>query len=270
MMLDGPSDTVILAFGCTEPAICLAGGQGATWRSGNVVLKRMYDAEGAIWEAETLMKLPKQGYRVAEPVVACDGCWTCEGWTASKFLEGFCPHGTHLEERLAASRSLHSDLLSIPRPPHFERATDPWDLADRIAFGAADWSPDLRIAPCLDRFRRLQAPVGKDWQIIHGDLAGNYLLLDEYPPAIIDFTPKWSPKGFGEAVLGVDVCLWEGISLDAVVSLLSPTERSQLPLAAARRLLEIDTRHKLHNLADDIFHQVAAYEGLVNQLEALS
>jgi hypothetical protein len=229
----------------------------------------MFDAEGAIWEAETLTSLPKIDYRIAQPISTKDGSWTCEGWTASPFVEGFTPKGTNLQERLAAARSLHTDLEDLPRPSHFDRATDPWDLADRIAFDFADWVPDPRIAPCLERFQRLQVPIGPEWQVIHGDLSGNFLLLDGYPPAIIDFTPKWSPHGLGEAVFAIDVCLWENVLWESVVGLLSPLERRLLPLAAARRLLEIDTHHRMRNLPDDVFSQVAAYEGVASMLETM-
>ena len=269
-MLDAPARTVLAAFGCTESAVRLAGGQGATWRSGNIVLKPMFDAEGAIWEAETLTSLPKSGYRIAEPIRAEDGRWTCERWTASRFVEGFSPKGTGLAERLAAARALHADLEDRRRPSHFDCATDPWDLADRIAFGLAEWMPDFRIAKCLERFRRLQAPIGPEWQIIHGDLSGNFLLLDGYAPAIIDFTPKWSPRGFGEAVFAIDVCLWENVPWEAMVFLLSEGESRLLPLAAARRLLEVDTRHRMLHLPDDVFSQVAAYETLAVKLETLT
>ena len=267
-MVDTPCDRVLCAFGCADPPIRLTGGQGGTWRSGDIVFKPMFDPDGAVWEAETLAMLPKIGYRIAEPIRTGDGRWTCEGWTASRFVEGFCPKGTHLAERLDASRTLHADLESCLRPSHFDRATDPWDLADRIAFGFTDWTPDPRIAPCLERFRSLQAPIGTEWQVIHGDLAGNFLLLDRYPPAVIDFTPKWSPHGFGEAVLGIDVHLWEGVPWESVVSLLSTSERRLLPLAAARRLLEVDTRHKVHHLPDGVFNQVAAYGSLATKIEA--
>ncbi len=250
------------------PPILLPGGQGLTWRCGDIVLKPMFDPEGAVWEAETLESLPGVGYRIAEPVCSGTGTWVVDGWTASRFVEGFCPKGTNLPVRLAAARALHRDLCGRERPAHLDRATDPWDLADRIAFGITAWTPDPRIAPCLKRFRLAQQPFDADWQIIHGDLAGNFLLLEDMSPAIIDFTPKWSPRGFGEAVLGVDVFLWEGIPWESVIRLLSPKERLLLPLAAARRLLEVDTRHKMLGLPDSVFDQVVEYETLANNLGA--
>jgi len=72
----------------------------------------------------------------------------------------------------------------------------------------------------------------------------------------------------GEAVFAVDACLWESVPWEAVVSLLSPRERRLAPLAAARRLLEVDTRHKMGNVSDAIFDQVAPYERLAATLEA--
>lgn len=139
-------------------------------------------------------------------------------------------------------------------------------MADRIAFGLVDWSPDPRISECLGCFRRLQEGIEACWQVIHGDVSGNFLMQDDLPPAIIDFTPKWSPSGFGEAVMAVDVTLWEGVPWEDVAPFLTPNERQLVPLAAARRLLEVDTRHKMLGLADDVFDQVAAYEGLAKSI----
>jgi hypothetical protein len=50
--MDDPSAEVLDAFGLSEPAVLLPGGQGETWRSGAVVLKRAV-SESA-WRAEVL------------------------------------------------------------------------------------------------------------------------------------------------------------------------------------------------------------------------
>lgn len=267
-MPDRPTPATLKAFGCDQPASLIAGGQGTTWRSGDVILKPLFDPEGAIWEAEILESIPKIGYRIAKPIRTRTGQWVFEGWTASRFLPGISPKGTHLSERFEAARALHEDLSTIARPRHFDHATDPWAMADKIAFGLVEWAPDPRIAPCLERFQRLQTPPATDWQVIHGDLAGNFLIEESLPPAIIDFTPKWSPIGFGEAVMAVDVCLWENVPLEQIDPILTESERRLLPLAAARRLLEVDTRQKMHHIPETIFEQVAAYENLASKFES--
>jgi len=267
-MPDGPPPDTLKAFGCQPPATPVPGGQGSTWRSGEIILKPMFDPEGAIWEAETLERLPKIGYRIATPIRTQTGEWVSQGWTASQFLPGFSPKGTHLKERFEAARTLHKDLETTDRPPHFDHATDPWAMADKIAFGFAEWTADPRITPCLERFRAQQIPIRGQWQVIHGDLAGNFLIQEGLPPAIIDFTPKWSPGSFGEAVMAIDICLWENVPFEQVTQLLTPNERQLLPLAAARRLLEIDTHHKMHRADESIFTQVDAYENLASEIES--
>jgi hypothetical protein len=64
--MDGPEGRVLRAFGLSEPAVRLAGGQGETWRSGAVVLKRA-DGESA-WRADVLSVLPEsEDFRVPRP-----------------------------------------------------------------------------------------------------------------------------------------------------------------------------------------------------------
>ena len=76
--MEGPEAKVLAAFGVTEPALRLEGGQGETWRSGEVVLKRA-DGESA-WRAGVLSVLPESdAFRVPRPVRALDGEWVAFG-----------------------------------------------------------------------------------------------------------------------------------------------------------------------------------------------
>ena len=263
-----PRASVLDAFGCLTDPTPLHGGQGAAWRSGDVVLKPAFDPVGAEWESDVLVRIPQVGFRVPEPIRTVAGAWVHDGWTAQRFVAGSMPHATHVQDRFLAARALHAGLQGVARPPHFDLATDPWAVADRVAFGDESWNLDPRIAPCYERLHRLHTAALDRWQIIHGDLAGNFLVSPGESPAIIDFTPKWSPVGFGEAVMAVDICLWEGVDLGAIEPRLLPHEVELIPLAAMRRLVEIDTRHKLHGLDDTVFNQVRAYERFAAILEA--
>jgi len=104
-------------------------------------------------EAETLTSLPQIGYRLIEPLPSPR--WPMDGrrldrlavprrilsqgdsrWRAA--CRRTCP--ARRPCKLCEARSLR------PTP------TDPWDLADKIAFGLKPWTPDPRIASCLQRF----------------------------------------------------------------------------------------------------------------------
>ena len=43
---------------------------------------------------------------------------------------------------------------------------------------------------------------------MHGDLAGNVLLVTDAPPSVIDFSPYWRPPSYAEGIVMADaLCL---------------------------------------------------------------
>jgi hypothetical protein len=76
-----PPTDVIAAFG-GDPGdvVRLAGGQGGSWRSGPVVLKRAGPGSAAAWLGPVLRDVPDQpGFRLARPLVSREGAWTFQG-----------------------------------------------------------------------------------------------------------------------------------------------------------------------------------------------
>jgi hypothetical protein len=140
-------------------------------------------------------------------------------------------------------------------------------VAERATFGVIDWQILPRLRSCYEDLKRWPVPTLETWQVIHGDLAGNFLFSNEKNPIILDFTPKWSPVGFGEAVMAVDICLWEQVALGDIASTLSPGERALLPLATLRRLLEVDTLYRLQGRAELHLDQVEHYHSFMPELE---
>jgi hypothetical protein len=141
----------------------------------------------------------------------------------------------------------------------------PWTIAQHIAFGKHPWEADQRIATLLRSFSSLNRASLDTWQIVHADIAGNFLLEQGKAPAIIDLTLKWSPAGFAEAVMAVDVSVWEGVPLQKVLPLLHPQEAKFVPLAAMRRILEMDTLCRIGGRPESIFDQVPHYEAFAAQ-----
>lgn len=263
-----PAETVRL-FGCSGSPVQLAGGEGTAWRVDSTVLKRVEPAN-ADYEAQLIRSLPQVGYRLAEPVQSSSGSWTLDGWAAYTIVSGQFHKGENVEERFAASRLFHQELRTAPYSPHLDEQLDPWSVAQRVAFGKQAWEASPRLAGIWDSLRDLDHAPRNSWQVSHADISGNFLFEKGLHPAIIDLTLKWSPTGFAEAVMAVDIALWEGVQLEYVLQILSPGEAELIPLAAIRRVLEIDTLHRVGGRPISIYGQVARYEDFVDLYSALT
>jgi hypothetical protein len=262
--VNGPSKKVLEEFGCSGTPVRLAGGQGNTWRAGDVVLKQD-DLVSVAYTAVVIQSLPQAGYRLASSLEPKDSVWTVEGWAGYSFVPGTFFPGKFVEERFMVSRQFHRDLRFLPNAEFLGEQSDPWTVAQQMAFGNRDWEASSEIAPLLELLGSFEDAKATVWQIIYADIAGNFLFEPGLAPAIIDLTFKWSPAGFAEVVMAVDIVLWEGVSLDDCLRCLSPKEISLIPLAIKRRLLEIDTLHRLGGRPESIFEQVPAYENFIRE-----
>ena len=205
-----PPARVLAAFGLAGcvPAP-LGGGQGTSWRAGDLVLKPAAgDPDELAWQIRTFSQLSRDGFRLARPRLAADGSPCIDGWSATEFVSG-----SHRPRRwpdiIAAGDLFHRALRNLPRPAFLDHRTDPWATADRVAWNeipAAEF-PGVPHLPQLTAARR---PVGAPSQLIHGDLTGNVLFDDQLPPAIIDFSPYWRPVPYAAAVVVADALVWEG------------------------------------------------------------
>lgn len=207
-----PATHVIGAFG-GDPArlTWLPGGQGTSWRAGDVVLKPSTADQPAGWLAAVLDQLPDtNNYRIARPVAAGDGRWTVEGWAATCWLKGSHVPGLW-EEAMEVSAALHSALADVNVEP-LEPGNDPWSIGSRIAWGEQHAEADLprevmdllkEVAPLL-----VQPWTGPPPQIINHDLALNILYADGLPPAVIDVSPQIAPAPFADAILVASLVAW--------------------------------------------------------------
>src|SRR5690625_6018091 len=137
-MLHRPPDSVVRAFGADPGQLVrLPGGQGTSWRAGDLVLKPG-DAPVQRWLSSTLRELEPAGLRLAVPVAAAGGAWSVAGWTATSFVHGQEPdlrRPTSWPKVVAAGRLFHHALAGTPRPALLDSRTDPWAVADRVAWG---------------------------------------------------------------------------------------------------------------------------------------
>ena len=206
---------VLNAFGAGVSATLLPGGQGTTWRAGEIVLKPADGERQARWTAELYSHLPGPGFRVPCPVRATSGDWVAEGWVAWRWLPGDPAPAARWPDLVATSRAFHSALAGTPAPSWLGLDGSQWTVADQVAWGERDLdgvltsaSPGL-AAQVRSLYRELR-PTALPAQLVHGDLAGNVLFADGELPAVIDFSPYWRPAGLAIAVAAIDVLTWEG------------------------------------------------------------
>ncbi|SHN44652.1 hypothetical protein [Cryptosporangium aurantiacum] len=227
-----PSQTVLHAFGVREPPTPLTGGQGASWRAGDLVLKP--DA-GPLqeWLAAALPHLTAEGFRVAMPVASRDGAWQYQGWSASQWIDGVEPDYSAVsawQAILTAGRAFHRATADLPRPRFLGDRQDWWARADRAVWGERTIRFRREFADLARRLQDALRPLGRS-QIVHADLTQNVLFAEGRAPAIIDISPYWRPPAFAEGIVVADALCWH----DADPSL--PSEVNVSAAAVARGLL---------------------------------
>jgi uncharacterized protein (TIGR02569 family) len=181
----------------------------------SAVLKPLDVGEDELaWRAATLERVVCDGFRLARQLRAADGSLVVDGWTATTFVSGRHEPG-RWADIIAAGERFHAALAPLRHPAFIDRRTNPWAVADRVA-----WGEERRDdAPHVARLTAALRPVHAPPQIIHGDLTGNVLFDDPLPPAIIDFSPYWRPTPYAAAIVVADALTWEGADetlLDAV------------------------------------------------------
>lgn len=200
---------IAAAFSSHEEPVLLPGGQGNSYVSGGIVLKREEDERIANWMAEFFQGLPDSPLvRLLRPVKSTHGTWMYEGYIAWVYMEGEHVKG-HYAEKLSASMAFHG-LMSDVEPPFFlDVPRNSWAAADLVALGEKPFDYDEEF---MELYRQIQPhlkPLEMRFQLVHGDLSANILLAPQLPPAIIDFSPAWAPNGFAEGILLADAIAWD-------------------------------------------------------------
>ncbi|WP_146148226.1 phosphotransferase [Glycomyces artemisiae] len=223
-MQTGPPRTVLTAFGSTAEPTLMEGGQGRTWRSGDIVLKPVDNSAEAEWRAETLAALPEsEAFRVPKPIRSVSGNWIVEHWEASELLSGSTDPKSW-NEAVATGEQFHAALAAVPCPEFLASRDDWWSTADRDS-----WNLDIALPAEVDDLAAARTPMTVPHQLVHGDLLGNVLYEPGLPPAVIDWAPYWRPTAWATAVALIDAICWH----DAPTVLLD----SASPQLALRALL---------------------------------
>lgn len=221
---------MLAGFGAPTEPVLLPGGQGETWRSGDVVLKPTGMVAEAEWVAETLTALPESGeYRVARPVRAVSGGWVVDGWTAWHAVPGE-PDPGRVADVLRVGTALHQPLAGLPRPAFLGTRDHPWAYADRVAAGELPVTGAEVLAELLVPLAAARRPIRAPEQPVHGDLLGNVLFDGDGMPAVIDFSLHFRPAAWALAVAVVDALTWHGAP--ATVAERDETDWDQMLLRA--------------------------------------
>jgi uncharacterized protein (TIGR02569 family) len=247
---DRPPSTVLRAFGAASQPRPLPGGQGTSWVVGDLVFKPGGGPEYE-WLAETLADVVTDGFRLAAPVPTTDGAWVCEGWTATRRVDGAEPKRRPASvwvEIIDVGRRFHRAVARLPRPDCLDLRQDHWAQADRVAWGERT----IQFVPAFGELAgRLHAglePLGRS-QIVHADLTGNVLFGHRQPPAIIDISPYWRPPEYAEGVVLADALCWH----DADVSLMEQANVS-VPAVARALLFRMATTNEYAASAPERVH----------------
>jgi uncharacterized protein (TIGR02569 family) len=252
--IDGVPDEVLAAFGVAGVVpVRLPGGQGTTWRAGQVVLKPADSLRSGRWFAEVYDGLNGPGFRVPRPVRALSGDWVALGWTCGQWVAGTAADWSGVSPRwpelVAVSRVLHAALASVPVPSWRGTEENPWVIGDQVAWGERD--PSALLGPAagelawqVELLLAALRPVDLPGQLVHADLAGNVLFADEMSPAVIDFSPLERPPGLPLAVVAVDALQWHQARPEVLDQLADEPELDQLLARALiyRHITEIIRR----------------------------
>lgn len=253
-----PTKEILIAFNPNEQPLLLTGGQGETYRAGNIVLKPTINAVEAEWVANVLNSLKSNKFRIAKPVKARNNQWVFNNWIAFEFIPG--KHlDNHFEEIYKVSTDFHEALKNIPRPDFFDDRTDPWAMADRMAWQELELPLRFKqTKEALARLSEARENISLPEQIIHGDIGGNILFEAGLPPAVIDFSPYYRPAGFASAIMIIDALLWQGMSFDKINVFKNIEELNQLLIRALIRriceLVNITETQKVDHVSDIITH----------------
>ena len=236
-----PDKNIALAFGSNNTPKLLKGGQGETYRAGEIVLKPApQNKEELLWSINLLNNLNNKKFRTVKYIKARNDSWVFKGWVAYKYIEGK-HRNKNIEDICNVAVDFHKAIKSILKPTFLDARKDAWAMADKMAWG--ELPLPLYFQPTKDILTKLQNKRKKlnlKNQIIHGDISGNILFNKKHSPTIIDFSPYWRPANFAMAVVFVDAIVWNGVNKNKIKKFQNIKHFEQLIIRALiRRICEL-------------------------------
>jgi uncharacterized protein (TIGR02569 family) len=242
----GPSARVVEAFGLLGAPERLPGGQGQTWRLGDAALKPSQGEDFVRWASDLLTRLDGRcDFRVSPPLLARDGSWSVEGWTAWHYQPGAHQPGRWLDI-VRVGAEFHDSVHEEALPTFLLGRTDRWAVADRVAWGELPLPPAMGSNSLVGELVAALRHVRARSQLVHADLTGNVLFHPRLPPLVIDVSPYWRPPGFATAVVVADALVWEGADDQLIDSLQWNVDDAQFLLRALLFRAVTDLLHRPH------------------------
>jgi uncharacterized protein (TIGR02569 family) len=257
-----PPPAVLAGFGVGGPAVRLAGGQGTSWRVGEVVLKPGVDPQFQEWVGTVLARIEQRGFRLPTVLRAGDGGWVVHGWGAESVIPGATVHEAASDWRsiISASRALHAATAALARPEFLDLRTDAWASADRDAWGEVPRTVAPELRGIVERLYAVPPPTGRA-QLVHGDLTSNVLLMPDGPPSVIDFSPYWRPPTYAEGIVVADALCWHAAPPQTPQQVGVPVE------AVARGLLfRTLTASRVHRSRRELAEEAERYLSVITAL----
>ena len=219
-------------------AFCLTGDVAPThtrdvWRVGSVALKQVDHQAAAEWVCELLTgRDAAPDFRVPTPIVAVDGRWVVDGWTASTWIPGK-EDGSRWQDLLDTAGRFHGWLSDLERPAWLDNIDDPWRTSDRMAWDEQPVAVRSEFVSLAESLASMRRPMAAASQLVHGDLTGNVLFSEGLAPGIIDLSLYWRPPGYAAAIVAVDCFEWEGVGAEVLDHVAATTDGDQLLVRAA-------------------------------------
>ncbi|MDD2656143.1 MAG: hypothetical protein PHQ18_01065 [Patescibacteria group bacterium] len=191
-----PTQNILQAFDISGKPDLLDGGQGTCFRVDNIVLKPTDNPIETTWLAEINNNLQSSEFRVPKYKKANNDSFVFEDWTASEFLEGEHKKDNYIKA-IELSKIFHNELKDIKKPDWFDKKTDVFAIADKIAWGELPLPNFEPAKKQLENIFELLKENNLPNQLVHGDWGpGQILFSDTLPPAILDITPYFRPANY--------------------------------------------------------------------------
>lgn len=200
-------------FGSTEQVFLLSGGEGQTYKSGKIILKKTNNEIESIGLADFVYNLEiKPGLRIQKPVKSVKGNWVESGYVAWEFLEGKEFSG-NFEQKITICKMFNKTFEGYAKPKFLEYKNDPWFIADKYVWGEKDGEYQEDFQEIIRSTLQKINPINLESQLIHGDISGNIISDDVLGAAVIDLTFYYRPVNYSIAILLVDMLTWEGADI---------------------------------------------------------
>ena len=205
-----PNQNVLNAFSVSGKPIQLTGGGGVCFRVDDIVLKPTKNSTEASWIAEIYNNLESEKFRIPKPIQTKDKSWVYSDYTANKYLEGEIKKDNYIEA-IKVGNEFHKSLSNIPKPDWFDKKTDIFALADRMAWGEIPIHNYKIANETLEEAFNLLKENRLPNQLIHGDWGPEQILFhDNLLPAVLDMTPYFRPAEYPIADMLISAVINDG------------------------------------------------------------